>query len=703
MLTSPPFSRVRVAFALLAAVSSLAPAQEKPALPAPTKADSARSDRFGPLDVFQVQFPSAPQISPDGKRVVYVRAFADIMSDRRLSNLWIIGADGTGHRALTAGNFTDAGPVWSPDGTRLAYVSDRDGSPQIYVRWVDSGETAKLTALPNAPTGLAWSPDGTRLAFASFVPGTKPKVDGMPAAPEGAKWADAPVVHDRLMYRFNARGYLKPGFSQLFIVAADGGAPRQLTTGDFPFGETLFGGSTPVWTPDGKHLLLSGNLRTDFEYDPLNSEVYEISVADGSFKPLTTRQGPDGAPAVSPDGRLIAFTGFDDRRQGHQTTLLSVMNRDGSNVRVLTPKLDRDVQTPAWAPDGKSVFFLYDDQGDTHLGSVTLEGKFTDVAHLLSCGGSSYSGGGSFTVAKGGTIALTFGNGAVPGEVAVLAATDKTPRVLTALNRELLTQKKLGEVDEIWCESSVDQRKVHAWIIKPPGFDPAKKYPLILEIHGGPFTNYGAHFDTVKQIWAGKGYVVVYVNPRGSTSYGEEFANLIHHKYPGDDFFDLDSAVDAVIAKGFVDKDNCFITGGSGGGVLTCWSISRTERYRAAASLYPVINWFSWTLTSDLPAFGSMYWFPGPPWEQSEHYMQRSVITHVGKVKTPTLLMTGEEDWRTPISEAEQYYSALKLRKIETVLVRVPTEPHGIQRRPSHQIAKALYPLDWFEKHKLAK
>ncbi len=235
---------------------------------------------------------------------------------------------------------------------------------------------------------------------------------------------------------------------------------------------------------------------------------------------------------------------------------------------------------------------------------------------------------------------------------------------------------------------------------QPPGFDPAKKYPLILEIHGGPFANYGDRFDTIKQIWAAKGYVVLYVNPRGSTSYGEEFANLIHHAYPGDDFYDLTSAVDAAVAKGYIDTDNLFVTGGSGGGVLTCWMIDRTTRFRAAASLYPVINWYSWVLTSDLPSFGSEYWFPGPPWANVEQYMKRSVLSYVDKVSTPTLLMTGEEDFRTPIDEAEQYYVALKLRKVEAALVRFPGEPHGLSARPSHQVAKIVYVADWFEKHK---
>ena len=668
-------------------------------LPMPASAGDG-AGRLTASDIFALQTASDPQISPDGKHIVYARAFADIMSDKRLSNLWMIGFDGSDDRAITTGNFSDESPRWSPDGTRTAFVSDRDGKPQLYVRWMDSGQMAKLTNLESGVSNISWSPDGKSVAFVSLVPAEKLKVAGMPVAPEGAKWADPPQVYDRLTYRFNGRGYLKPGFTQLFIVASDGGAPRQLTTGDFPHTGSIFGGTAPVWTPDSKALLISANLRPDFEYDPLNTEVYEISVADGAVKQLTHRQGPDNEPEVSPDGTQIAYTGFDDRHQGHQTTHLYLMDRDGGHSHILTPQLDRDVQHPRWAPDGKGIYVLYDEEGDTKLAYVTLDGSVKPIAAHIASGGSSYSGGASFSQARNGNFAMTHGSTSDPGDIAAGTPTDGAPRVVTSLNRELFTQKKLGDTEEFWFQSSLDHRKIQGWVVKPPDFDPAKKYPLILEIHGGPFANYGDRFDTIKQIWAARGYVVVYVNPRGSTSYGEEFANLIHHAYPGDDFADLNSGVDAAIAKGHVDPNNLFVTGGSGGGVLTCWTIEHTTRFRAAASLYPVINWYSWTLNSDLPAFSTLYWFPGTPWDNVEQYMKRSVISYVNKVKTPTMLMTGEEDWRTPISEAEQYYSALKLLKVESVLVRMPGEPHGVQLRPSHQIAKTVYVMDWFEKHR---
>ncbi len=653
------------------------------------------ADLLEPIDVFHIQVASDPRISPDGKRIVYVRQSADISSDRRVSNLWIVNVDGSEHRPLTTGTYGDSSPRWSPDGTRIAFVSDREGKSQLYVRWMDTGQTAKLTDLENPPAGISWSPDGKQIAFTSLVSSTPAKIGSLPAAPEGAKWAEAPKIYEDLIYRFNGPGYLKPGYSQIFVIASDGGAPRQLTTGNFPHGPGVgdFGGSYAIWAPDGKSLIVAMNGTTNYEYEPLHTELYELGVADGSLKQLTHRNGPNESPDVSPDGKLIAYTGFDDRYQGHQTTYIYVANRDGSNPRVVTPKLDRDASALHWAGDGKGIFFAYADQGDTKLAYLPLGGSPKVLADHVSLGVN-------FTVAQNGTFAIQYDTPSDPGDVAVASLTDPKLSVLTALNREFFKAKRIGAVEELWYESSLDKRRIEGWIIKPPDFDPSKKYPLILQIHGGPFSNYGDRFDLQAQIWAAKGYVILYTNPRGSTSYGEDFANLIHHSYPGDDFYDLNSGIDAMLAKGYIDKDNLFVTGGSGGGVLTCWMIDRTDRFRAAASLYPVINWYSWVLTSDLPSFGAQYWFGSNPWDDTDNYMKRSVISLVKNVKTPTLLMTGEEDFRTPISEAEQYYAALKLLKVESALVRFPGEPHGLARRPSHQIAKTVYTLNWFETHR---
>jgi dipeptidyl aminopeptidase/acylaminoacyl peptidase len=649
------------------------------------------------MDEFQIQLATDPQISPDGKKIVYVRRFADPLTDRRYSNLWIINADGTDHRPITTGNRSDMSPRWAPDGTRIAFLSDADGKQQIYIRWMDSGQTARVTNLDQAPDAIVWSPDGKMLSFSTLVLGKGPHLADLPSPPSGAKWADPPAAYDRLVYRFNGPGYLKPGYQQVFVVSAEGGAPRQVTNGDFPNGgNELSGTNRASWTPDGKYLLVSANRHAESEHEYFDTEVYEFSVADGSVRALTNRKGPDDSPAVSPNGKWIAYEGFDDRYQGHQTRKLYFVNRDGANPHSVSDKLDRDISNNQWASDSSGVFFQYDDQGDGKIGFYSTDGNFKKIAeHVASTVGAG--GGGSFSLARNGTIAFTYGRPDTPGDVAVMD--HGSVRVLTRLNQELLEQKKPGHVEEIWYESSKDKRKIEGWIVQPPDFDPAKRYPLILQIHGGPFADYGDRFDFEMQVYAAMGYVVLYTNPRGSTSYGEEFSNLIHHAYPGDDFDDLNSGVDAVIANGYIDTNNLYVTGGSGGGVLTCWTIEHTDRFRAAASLYPVINWYSFALTSDIP-FITKYWFAGNPWENTDQYMQRSLTNLVGKVKTPTLVMTGEADYRTPISEAEQFYTALKLLNVDTVLVRVPEEPHGISRRPSHHIAKMLYIAGWFDRHK---
>jgi dipeptidyl aminopeptidase/acylaminoacyl peptidase len=647
-------------------------------------------------DEFQIQLATDPQISPDGQRVAYVRTFADPMTDRRYANLWIVRSDGTEQRALTTGNRADSMPRWSPDGTRLAYLSDADGKIQLYVRWMDSGQSARLTNLDDPPGDIEWSPDGKYLSFSALVAAKSLQLAQLPAPPSGAKWADPPTVYDRLVYRFNGRGYLKNGFRQLFVVSSVGGAPRQITSDDFANGGSEFDSNLAVWSADSRYLIVSINRHPESALAFLDTDVYEISVADGSMRALTHRNGPDNSPRVSPNGRWIAYVGFDDHYQGHQTTKLYVMSRDGSGSRVLSDSLDRDISSPRWAPDSAGVYCLYDDQGDTKLGFFSLQGGFRKIAdHIAST--TNAGGSGSFSVSRSGAIALTTGTPAVPGDVAVWSK--GTLRTVTALNAELLEQKPPGRVEQIWFESSKDHRRIEGWIVYPPNFDPSRKYPLLLEIHGGPFADYGDRFDFEKQVYAGRGYVVLYANPRGSTSYGEEFANLIHHAYPGDDFDDLNSGVDAVAAKGFIDRANLYVAGGSGGGVLTCWMIEHTNRFRAAVSLYPVINWYSFALTSDIP-FVTKYWFPGNPWDYTDQYMTRSLVNLVAKVQTPTLLMTGEADYRTPIEEAEQFYRALKLLNVDTALVRFPEEPHGLSVRPSHHMAKMLYVLGWFEEHK---
>ena len=560
--------------------------------------------------------------------------------------------------------------------------------------WTDSNVTAAISHFTESPTGLAWSPDGRWLAFTMPVAAErKPLKVELPEPPQGAKWAAPPKLYDRMVYRVDGEGYLPNTFSQLFVVPADGGAPRQLTHGDFNHE------GTPAWSADGHSVLIAANRRADADFEPIDSEIYRVDLSDDSIHALTDRRGPDHSPVVSPDGTHIAYLGFDDRRLGYQATQLYVMDSNGSHAHPLTASLDRDAAAPRWGGDGKQLYFQYDDHGSIKLAVIDLAGKMRILADDI--GGADLTRpytGGSFSVAANGRFAYTRATPAAPAAL----ATGTSPRdieTLAALSGNLLRERTLGNVEEIAFDSSVDGRKIQGWVIKPPNFDRARKYPLLLEIHGGPFASYGASFAVELQLYAAAGYVVLYLNPRGSTGYGEEFADLIHHDYPDKDFDDLISGVDAVIGKGYVDPKRLFVTGGSGGGVLTAWIVGHTDRFRAAVVVKPVINWASFVLTADMTNYFYRYWFEGYPWDDLQAYWKRSPLAYVGNVRTPTMLMTGEVDYRTPSGEAEQFYEALKLRKIDTALVRVPNASHDISARPSLAIAKVAYVLAWLAAH----
>ena len=619
--------------------------------------------RFQPMDVFKLTWATDPQVSPDGSTIVYTRNFMDVMTDSSRSSLWSVGFDGKNHRPVTRGDASQSRPRWISDGNRLVYVSNEDGSPQLYLRYMDTGQTTRLTQLTRKPGSISVSPDGKWIALVIPVAYQTESWVKLPEPPAGANWAASPKVIEKLTYRSDGFGYLENEYDQLFLVSTEGGALRQITFGPYHHNGTI------AWSPDSQSIIFAANRQTDWQLDPMESELYEVSVADAKMRQLTDRNGPDKEPSISPDGRTIAYLGYDDRELGFQKSDLYLMDLDTRHSRRITKAFDRSVRSPTFANDGRGIYFLYDDEGNTKLGYITLAGQQKTIAKDIggTILGRPYASG-SFSVSKHGRIAFTQTRPSRPADVAAVSI-GQPARRLTHLNQALFGHKKLGNVREIRFPSSFDQQSIQAWVVTPPDFDPAKKYPLILEIHGGPFANYGDRFSAEMQLYAEAGFVVLYVNPRGSTSYGQDFANLIHHNYPGQDYDDLMSGVDYVISQGSIDTDNLFVTGGSGGGVLTAWIVGHTQRFRAAVVAKPVINWFSFALTSDAYNFFYKYWFPGPPWEHPEQYLRRSPISYVGQVETPTMLITGESDFRTPMSETEQYYQALKLRQVETALV----------------------------------
>ncbi|MBT8445066.1 MAG: prolyl oligopeptidase family serine peptidase, partial [Gammaproteobacteria bacterium] len=379
--------------------------------------------------------------------------------------------------------------------------------------------------------------------------------------------------------------------------------------------------------------------------------------------------------------------------------VLHVMASDGSDDRVLTGELDRSIGNVQWAGD-RRIFFQYDDRAVRKVASVDLDGDMAAVAEGLGSTslGRPYTSG-SYTVSDGGTVAYTHGTAYRPSDVAV--ATRRGGRVLTALNEDLLADRSLGQVSEIIYNSSLDGQEIQGWYITPPDYEAGQAYPMILEIHGGPTLAYGPYFSAEMQLMAAAGYVVFYDNHRGSSGYGEDFGMLLHNKYSSpDDFADHDSGVDAMVELGVADADNLFITGGSAGGIASAYAIGLTDRFNAAAVAKPVVNWISKTLTADSYIGQISHQFPGMPWEEFEHYWQRSPLSLVGNMVTPTMLITGEEDYRTPISETEQLYQALKLKGVDVVMVRVPGSSHGIAGRPSRLVAKVDNIIAWFERYR---
>ncbi|MCP4975831.1 MAG: S9 family peptidase [Maribacter sp.] len=655
----------------------------------------AQKKKFSYLDLYDLQYASDPQISPNGEWIVYRRMKMDIMKDHAIGNLWIIKANGSQHQKLTSREHSESSPRWSPTGDKLTFVSDTDEGSEIYMFWVMSNKIAKISQLPFSPGSLTWSPKGDQLAFSMNQEKKPPVIAKMPKKPKGAKWADEARITDRVYHEADGKGYIKPGFNHIFVIPVNGGAPRQITSGDYHHRGKL------SWTKDGKEIYFSANRKDDWEYDFRNSEIYKVGVNSGEINVLTNRKGPDSNPVVSPNGKFIAYTGYDDKVQTYQVRRLHLMNLDGSGKKVISEGLDRSISNIVWNSESDRLYFSYDDKGNSKVGYITLNGKVTKLADDLggTTIGRPYSSG-SFSVSKTGAIAMTKSRPEHPADLAILRPKSKSTVKITNLNKGLLDYRKLSNVEEVWYKSSVDQRDIQGWVVYPPDYDTTEKYPFMIENHGGPILNYGDRFSVEMQLYAAAGYIVFYPNARGSTGYGEEFGNLLFNNYPGDDYYDVMDGVDHCIDKGIAHEDQLFVTGGSAGGIMTAWIIGKNNRFEAAVVAKPVMNWISKTLVADNYFGYANSRYPGQPWENFEGYWKFSPLSLVGNIETPTMVMVGMNDLRTPPSEAKQLYHALKLRKKETVYVEIPGASHGIANRPSNLIAKIAHTLAWFDKYK---
>lgn len=674
----------------LVALSSVGASLQAAPVAAPTPIEA--------LDLYRLEQPVDPQLAPDGRTIAVLRQTRDINTDRVNHEIWLVGVADGARRMLVGADRSPGGVRWSPDGSRLAFIGREGGKPQVLVVEIADGRVRAVTDSPQPPRSLSWSPDGRGIAYVALVERQPEAFYSLPEKPAAAQWAPSARVIQTYPYRTDSQGWLTPGDTQVFVVGAEGGASRRITRGSGDWGAR---DEAPAWLPDGSAVIVSGDTDPAARRRANQSDLWLWPVAEGAApRQLTRDDGSEQSPAVSPDGARVAYVGWRSRRNSYQRNDIFVMPLSAATAaRNLTQTLDRNTEQPRWREDGAGLHFLYQDQGVNRVGFVDAGSAAKPQMRVVEVGNTRLllpsSGGGSYAAARG-----VFAYPSVEADRPAALAVDegRGERILWDLNTAWRESRDIGRLEEIWVKSSADRRAVHGWILYPPGFDAKRKYPLALDIHGGPHIDYGPMFSITHHLYAAAGYVVLFTNPRGSIGYGEEFASLINRAYPGKDHDDLMSAVDAVLARGFIDPARLYIGGGSGGGVLSSWAIGKTDRFAAASVKRPVINWASTALTTDIGATMGSAWFDRMPWEEPEKYWARSPLSLVGKVRTPTLVITGEQDWRTPMSDSEQYFQALQLQGVESALMRLPEASHGFGR-PSQWLAAILGTIGWYDRH----
>ena len=676
-------------------------------------------------DLFNFVWIGDPQVSPDGSRVAFVRTTVNEKKDGYNTAIWIVTTANGETRQLTNGP-RDTTPRWSPDGKFLVFVrapeiSGRTEPSQLFMLAMAGGEPFQFTTLPRGAGGPQWSPDGKMILFYNSATAeelAKAAARNAPAEPNASpspspspeRESDVRVIN-RAVYRANNAGYLDFKHpNHIWVVTApktgdEKVTPKQLTKGKFDDGGA-------VWARDSSRIYFESDFTDEPYYELPRTDIYSIAVTGGEPSKLTSFDMGAGAFAVSPDGKQLAFTASVAQpvRSYSQPDLWVMDLASGAKPRNLTANFDFDIgggltgdnvaprggggNLPIWSSDGRSINMLYVKEGKANVGSFDVAtGKQTDVTT------GNHAVVNYRAVPDASKFVLLISTPTRIGDLYWLDRISGQPRQLTRLNEELFSKLNLTEPEEIW-HTSFDGKKIQAWVQKPPDFAANKEYPLILNIHGGPHAAYGFIFDHEFQWMAAKGYVVLYPNPRGSTSYGQDFGNIIQHNYPGDDYKDLMAGVDELVKRGYIDEKKLGVTGGSGGGLLTNWTITQTTRFAAAVSQRDIASWSDWWYTADFTLFQPS-WFKAPPFEDPEDYRRRSPITYVSKIQTPLMLILGEVDWRTPTGPGgEAMFRALKYRRIPTVMVRFPNESHELSRsgQPWHRVERLQHIVGWFDK-----
>jgi dipeptidyl aminopeptidase/acylaminoacyl peptidase len=668
-------------------------------------ADGKRS--ITDVDLYSFQWIANPQISPDGAKVVYTLVKTTPKHDNYETSLWIIPSAGGPARQITSST-RDSLPRWSPDGKTVAFVrsTEKDGG-QIYLLPMDGGEARPLTQMPKGAGEPLWSPDGHSIAFSSTT-----LTKDFDAKKDAAEESDVRVISSA-RYRMNGAGYQEADRSNhiwIVDVLQTPGSPqkaRQITSGEFSESDI-------TWSRDASKIYFTSNRVKDTDFQPSDSDIYVVNAAGGAITKVASIDGPIHSLALSPDGAKIAFIGDINRDGGparsfSQPDLFITSTQPGSTPKNLTATYDFDIgagvggdqsppraggrSNPYWSPDGRTIIVGSAEEGRVNLKRVDAEtGKVT----ALTDGNFdlfSYN-----ATPDGSKIAVLISTPVNIGDLFMVDGKSGKSQQITHINADLFTKINLTEPEMIWYKS-FDGRRVQAWVQRPPDFQAGKKYPMILDIHGGPHSAYGYTFDHEFQWMAAKGYVVLYPNPRGSTSYGQEFGNIIQYKYPGDDFKDLMAGVDDLIARGWVDPEKLGVTGGSGGGVLTNWTVGHTTRFKAAVSQRSIADWSGWWYGADMIA---PTWFRGAPWEYEADFKEHSPITYVKQITTPLMLIEGESDFRTPPAYGgEQMFRALKYLNKTAVMVRFPGETHELSRsgKPVHRVERLDHIVAWFDKY----
>jgi dipeptidyl aminopeptidase/acylaminoacyl peptidase len=662
-------------------------------------------------DLFKFTWIADPQIAPDGGTVAFVQVVVNEKDNRYESAIYTVPAAGGSAPARLTSGTRDTSPRWSPDGKWLAFVRpDEKDTPQVHLLPVTGGEARVLTTLPRGASAPVWSPDGRTIAFSSTTTADDLKKPDPAAKPE--RKSDVKVITSAV-YRSNGNPtYTDPDrrahiWTVAFSATGEKPAPKQITSGTFDE-------RGAQWSPDGASIYFVSDRVAESYYNPQDADLYRVPAGGGGVTRVASIDGGIGTFALSPDGKRVAFVGSfrGDPVRSYSQPDLWLADVAGGAPKNLTANYDFDIsggiggdqsaprgEQPkpiVWSRDGASVIISVGEHGSANLKRVTVAtGRIDPVtagAHDVVAFSASRDAG---------TIAATFSTQTNIGDIAVVksAGTSQQPALITHVNEALFSSIVQSEPEEIWY-SSFDGRKVQGWILKPPDFDPSRKYPLILQIHGGPHSAYGNVYTHEFQWMAAKGYVVLFTNPRGSTTYGQEFGNLIQHRYPGDDYKDLMAGVDDVLGRGYVDASRLGVTGGSGGGLLTNWTITQTQRFKAAVSQRDIADWYGFWFTADFTLFQPT-WFRKAPWEDPEDFHARSPITHVGNVTTPLMLILGDLDYRTPPGEGgEQMFRALKYRRIPTAMVRFPRETHELSRsgEPWHRIERLQHIVGWMDK-----